>query len=103
MRENLVTQYLNGMYRSEQKVRIPIKHPGVLEVPEGGDVESLPLSHFQGLIRKKGWAEISKALINLKVWMSKTNPKLSSWADNTQEKLAKWVETQREKEPKFGD
>ena len=102
MRENLVTKYLDGLYRSEQKVKIPVKHPGVLEVPEGKDVESLPLSHFQGLIKKKGWEEISKAIINLKIWMKKSNPKVSKWADNTQEKLAKWVETQREKEPGFG-
>jgi len=103
MRENPVTRYLGDLYLSEQKVRIPVKHPGVLEVPEGTDVEKLPLSHFQGLIRRKGWSKISKAIINLKVWMSKTNPAISKWADDTQEKLAKWVETQREKEPGFGD
>lgn len=103
MRENPITGYLDRLYQNEQKVRIAVKHPGILEVPEGGDVEKLPLSHFQGLIRKKGWEEISKALINLKVWMKKSNPKISKWADDTQEKLAKWVETQREKTPEFGD
>lgn len=103
MKENPITSYLGRLYLSEQKVRIAVKHPGILEVPEGKDVEDLPLSHFQDLIKKKGWAEISKAIINLKVWMRKSNPKLSKWADDNQEKLAKWVETQREKTPGFGD
>lgn len=80
---------------TEQKVKIPVKHPGALDVPEGKNVEDLPLTHFKELIKKKGWERISKALINLKVWNKKRDPKLSSWADNTQEKLAKWVESQR--------
>lgn len=79
----------------EQKVKIPIEEPGKLEVPEGKNVEDLPESHFQGLINKKGWSEISKALINLKVWNKDRNKALSSWADKMQEKLAAWVEAQR--------
>jgi len=93
--------YLNELKRmvvkeQDDQVKIPVKHPGVLEVPEGKDVESLPLSHFQDLIKKKGWGDISKALINLKVWNKERDTKLSSWADNMQEKLAKWVEKERE-------
>lgn len=85
------------------QVKIPVKHPGVLEVPEGKDVEDLGEDHFKSLIKKKGWEEISKALINLKVWNKDRDTKLSSWADNMQEKLAKWVKTQREETPNFGD
>ncbi len=85
----------------QEDVKIPVKHPGILEVPEGKDVEDLPLTHFKKLIRKKGWEEISKALINLKVWNKERDPKLSKWADNTQEKLADWVEKERSDNPDF--
>jgi len=90
-----VNNYLEGL--SEQKVKIPVKHPGVLEVPEGKDVETLSMSHFEDLIKKKGWETVSKALTNLNVWNKKENPTLSNWADGMQAKLAKWVEGQREK------
>jgi len=80
----------------EQKVKIKVEHPGVLEVPEGKKVNELPLSHFKKLIKKKGWEEVSKALINLKVWNKNDDPELSKWADKTQEELADWVEKQRE-------
>jgi len=85
--------FLNNLL--EQKVKIPVEEPGKLEVPEGKNVEDMPESHFQSLIKKKGWGEISKALINLKVWNKDKNKKLSGWADNMQEKLAAWVESQR--------
>jgi len=91
----VVDKYLDKL--DEQKVKIPVEHPGVLEVPEGKNVEDLPMTHFQDLIKKKGWAEISKALTNLHTWNVKQNPTLSSWANGMQEKLAKWVEGQREK------
>ena len=85
------------------KVKLDVEHPGLLEVPEGKDIEDLPESHFQNLIKKKGWSAISKGLINLKIWNRKKNPTLSRWADNMQEKLSKWVEKQREKNPDFGE
>lgn len=83
-------EYL-GMLKemTEQNVKIPVKHPGVLEVPEGKDVEDLPESHFETLIKKKGWGEISRALTNLHVWNKDKNPSLASWANRMQEKLAK--------------
>ena len=91
------SSYLNLLKEAATpQVKIPVKHPGVLEVPEGKEVDQLGEEHFKALINKKGWSEISKALINLKVWNKKRDPKLSSWADNMQEKLAKWVEAKRE-------
>lgn len=96
MKENSVTKYLNKIYEQE-KVRIPVSHPGVLEVPEGKDVENLPLSHFQALVKKKGLAPISKALTNLIVWNRKKNPTLSTKVDKIQNALTKWAEEQREK------
>lgn len=98
-----VSDYLSTIYEQGEKVRIKVEHPGMLEVPEGKNVEDMSDTHFQKLITKKGWNEISKAIINLKVWNKTRDPKLSSWADKTQERLAKWVEKKREKDPTFGD
>ncbi|MGD2072715.1 MAG: hypothetical protein PVG65_04425 [Candidatus Thorarchaeota archaeon] len=89
---------MHGITEQKPKVKIPVEHPGLLEVPEGKNVEDLPLSHFKALIKKKGWEKISKGLTNLHTWNKDKNPKLASWADKTQEKLAKWIESQREKE-----
>jgi len=73
---------------NEPNVKIPVKHPGVLEVPEGKDVENLPYSHFAGLVKKKGFPEISKALTNLHTWNKEKNPTLSSWANKMQDRLS---------------
>ena len=66
-----------------------VKHEGILEVPEGKNVDDLPIKHFQSLIDKKGYGKIIKALTNLEVWNKKKNPELSSWAKNMIEKLQK--------------
>lgn len=89
-----IDSYLNQL--KEQKVKIPVKHPGILGVPEGKDVEKLPLPHFKALIKSKGWETVSKALTNLIVWNKKKNPSLSSWANKTQAALSKWVDAERE-------
>jgi hypothetical protein len=80
--------YLN-ILKEATGVKIPVEHPGVLEVPEEKNVEDLPESHFENLIKKKGWPEISKALTNLHTWNKEKNPSLASWADNMQNKLSK--------------
>lgn len=74
---------------AEPKVKIPVKHPGVLNVPEGKNVEDLPYEHFAALAKTKGFGEISKALTNLHTWNKDKNPTLASWADKMQEKLSK--------------
>jgi len=67
-----------------------VTHPGVLEVPEGKDVETLPLSHFMKLAEKAGGTgPIVRALMNLYRWNKNRDPKLSKWAKNMQEKLSK--------------
>jgi len=81
---------------NEQDVMIPVKHPGVLEVPEGKNVEDLPLSHFQKLAKEKSLAAISKALTNLIVWNKKKNPELANKIDDIQNKLTAWAEKERE-------
>jgi hypothetical protein len=88
--------YLNFLKEASPNVKIPVKHPGILNVPEGKDVEDLPESHFQNLIKKKGWEEVSKALTNLNTWNKSKDPKLSNWADKMQQKLSDWVDKQRE-------
>jgi hypothetical protein len=45
--------YLQALKESEPKVKIPVENPGVLEVPEGKDVEDMGENHFKGLIKKK--------------------------------------------------
>jgi len=85
----LIKRSYLSLLKEQAKVKIPVKHPGVLEVPEGKDVEDLGEEHFKKLISKKGWPEISKALTNLHTWNKDRNPKLSKWADNMQAKLSK--------------
>ncbi len=77
--EKRYLQELTNMI-TEQKVKIPVEHPGMLEVPEGKDVESMGLEHFKALVKKKSFPKISRALINLKVWNRERDTKLSSWA-----------------------
>ena len=73
----------------EQDVEIEVKHEGILEVPEGKNVDDLPLSHFEKLAKKKGLGKITKALNNLQVWNKNDDPKLSKWAGNMIDKLNK--------------
>lgn len=68
---------------------IEVKNKGVLEVPEGKNVDDLPLSHFVKLANKKGLSKITKALNNLQVWNKNNDPKLSKWAGNMIDKLNK--------------
>ncbi len=62
-------------------------HPGILEVPEGKDVQSLPLKHFQALAKSKGEGAVVKALMNLVRWNSSKNPSLATWAKGMVNKL----------------
>ena len=73
----------------EQDVEIDVKHEGILEVPEGKNVEDLPMSHFEKLAKNKGLGKITKALNNLQVWNKKKDPKLSKWAGDMIDKLNK--------------
>lgn len=68
---------------------IEVKHEGILEVPEGKNVDDLPLSHFVNLANKKGLSKITKALNNLQVWNKNDDPKLSKWAGDMIDKLNK--------------
>lgn len=94
-REKLLKKYKKQLSSIKSKLgitegtEIPVKHPGVLEVPEGKNVDDLPMSHFEKLANKKGLGKITKALNNLQVWNKKKNPELAKWADSMIDKLNK--------------
>lgn len=71
------------------EVDIDVKNPGLLEVPQGKEVNQLPQSHFQALINKKGYEKVIRGLTNLEVWNKNKNPELSKWASNMADKLKK--------------
>lgn len=73
----------------EQNVDIEVKNKGILEVPEGKNVDDLPMSHFEKLVKKHGLSKITKALNNLQVWNKNDDKKLSKWAGNMIDKLTK--------------
>jgi len=87
-------EYLDSITEEELEeakkgVRIKVKHPGILEVPEGKNVMDLPLEHFIKLAKKKGYAAIIRALNNLQVWNKNRNKKLANWAKKMKEQLRK--------------
>jgi len=88
--------YLN-LLKESTKVKIHIKHEGVLEVPEGKEIEDLPISHFKNLVKKKGFSTISKALTNLIVWNKNKRPIFSKKIDTIQNNLTSWVDRERKK------
>jgi len=80
----------NESYRlKEEDTEIEVENPGLLEVPEGKNVDDLPLSHFVKLANKKGLGKIVKGLNNLQVWNKNKDPKLSKWAGDMIDKLNK--------------
>ena len=87
----------HGMYNQEvnEAVEIEVENPGVLEVPEGKNVEDLPIKHFVALANKKGLSTITKALNNLQVWNKNKNKPLSKWARDMIDKVTKRVENQK--------
>ena len=75
------------IYIRSAKADIETKNPGILEVPEGKNVDNLPVKHFKALIDKKGRAPIIRALTNLEVWNKNDNKSLSSWAKKMKKSL----------------
>ena len=76
-------------YGIDEGVEIEVKNKGILEVPEGKNVDDLPMSHFEKLVKKNGLAKITKALNNLQVWNKNDDKKLSKWAGDMIDKLTK--------------
>jgi hypothetical protein len=82
------TQIYESVLR-EKNVEIDVKHEGILEVPEGKNVNDLPMSHFEKLVKKNGLSKITKALNNLQVWNKNDDKKLSKWSGDMIDKLTK--------------
>jgi hypothetical protein len=74
---NLIQQVIN---EEEDTKDIKVSHPGVLDIPDGKNFWEMPLSHFIGLGKSKGKAEIMKALCNLERWNKEKNPEESKKA-----------------------
>lgn len=87
--ESVKPKKVNVRKLKEKDVEIEVKHEGILEVPDGKNVDDLPLSHFEKLAKKKGLGKITKALNNLQVWNKNDDPKLSKWAGDMIDKLNK--------------
>lgn len=127
---SIVTEYLDKKYQSEQEkrkestlseesrkeisermtklresldeqVKIPVKHEGILEVPEGKNFWDLPLSHYKDLVKKHDWESISRALANLETWNKEDDPDIAKKANKIQNDLRQWVESERENNPDF--
>lgn len=90
-----------NIYEEEDVEDIEVENPGLLEVPEGKEVNDLPISHFKNLVGKKGYEEIIRGLQNLRRWNKNKNPELSNWADDMMDKLKKWVDKKRKDDPEF--
>ncbi len=73
--------------KKEPKVKIPVKNPGILGVPEGKNFWDLPLSHYEGLVKSKGYKEVIRALTNLVVWNKNDDPDISKKASNISRQL----------------
>lgn len=89
--ESKMTRRL-GKKLHEQDVEIEVKNEGILEVPKGKNVEDLPMSHFEKLVKKNGLGKVNKALNNLQVWNKNKDKKLSKWAGDMIDKLNKKFE-----------
>lgn len=71
----------------EAEVNIPIKHEGILEIPEDKTIRDLPISHFERLVKEKGYESIIRALNNLAVWNKNDDKDLSSTAKAIMDQL----------------
>lgn len=78
-----------------EAVNIETENPGVLEVPEGENVEDLPIKHFVDIANRKGLSTVTRALNNLQVWNKNKNKELSKWAGNMIDKVSKRFENQK--------
>ena len=74
---------------------IDVKNVGVLEVPEGKNVDDLPIYHFVDIAKKRGLSTVTRALNNLQVWNKNKDPKLSKWARDMIDKVTKRFENQK--------
>lgn len=70
-----------------EQVKVKVKNPGILEVPDDKNFYDLPQKHFIGLAKKKGKAAIAAALNNLVRFNVNKNPEISKKAKDLITKL----------------
>ena len=86
---SLVRKIHEKLEIANEATNIDVKNPGILEVPQGKNVEDLPQSHFNKLVDKIGYDKVVRALTNLEVWNKNKNKSLSKWASGMAGKLKK--------------
>jgi len=59
--------FITILFEEEFSKDIEVEHPGILEIPKGKFLKT-PVSHFENMIKKKGYGEVVKALMNLERW-----------------------------------
>ena len=72
---------------------IKVKHPGLLDVPEGNHFWEMPLSHYISLGKSKGKRAVMDGLLNLERWDKNKDPSISAHARsiiNALEKNTEW-------------
>lgn len=84
-----IRAYNRRQAKKSKHPKISVVHKGLLEVPAGRSVTSLPVSHFKKLAEKKGMRRIIGGLTNLQRWNENKNPRLSRWAKNMKVRLRK--------------
>jgi len=78
---------LSMISEQKRKPRIEIKHPEILDIPEGKKFWQMPLKHFIALAKKNGYAPVARALTNIEVWNRKKHPEIAAKAKNIRERL----------------
>ena len=73
----------------KEKVKIKIKHPGLLDIPEDKKFWQMPFKHYTDLVDKKSYSKVIKALNNLKVWNEEDNKDISNRAEKLMNRLKK--------------
>lgn len=99
-KEYLIEGYLikkdcNIIIEAESTKDIEVKHPGILEIPEGKNFDDMPLSHYINLGKKKGKKDIMAGLLNIERWNKNDDPDISKKARKIIDSLTdnkEWIE-----------
>lgn len=79
--------YLRQLFEAVKDIEI--KNPGLLEVPDNKNFWELPISHYEKLVKAKGYQKIIQGLTNLERWNKKNHPDISKKASSIASKLKK--------------
>ena len=73
----------------QEATKIDVKHPGVLEIPKNKKFWEMPITHYEGLVERKGYQRIIKALTNIETWNKDKHKDISKKASDIADKLKK--------------